>query len=167
MQVRIPCLVLIVVCACFRCEGADAPPALTIRIDAASDLGSFSPVWNYFGCDEPNYTYAANGKKLLRELSQLDSSPVYIRTHNLLTSGDGTAALKWGSTNAYTEDASGKPVYDWTIVDRIFDALHEAHVKPLVEIGFMPEALSTHPEPYRHNWPKGDLFTGWAHPPKD
>jgi xylan 1,4-beta-xylosidase len=37
----------------------------------------------------------------------------------------------------------------------------------LVEIGFMPEALSTHPAPYRHDWPKGSLWTGWAYPPKD
>ena len=138
-----------------------------IRVDAGSDLGPVAPVWNYFGYDEPNYTYANNGKKLLRELSALDAAPVYIRTHNLLTTGDGTPALKWGSTNAYAGDPSGKPAYDWTIIDRIFDALHEARVKPLVEIGFMPEALSTHPQPYRHDWPRGDLFTGWAYPPKD
>ena len=62
---------------------------------------------------------------------------------------------------------SGTPVYDFTITDRIFDALVEAHVRPLVEIGFMPEALSTHPEPYRHTFPKGDIFTGWTYPPKD
>lgn len=93
--------------------------------------------------------------------------PVYIRAHNLLTSGDGTAGLKWGSTNAYTEDASGRAVYDWTIMDRIFDAYMEAGVKPLVEMGFMPEALSAQPEPYRHDWPDGNLWTGWAHPPKD
>ena len=31
----------------------------------------------------------------------------------------------------------------------------------------MPQALSRHPEPYRHNFPQGELFTGWAYPPKD
>jgi xylan 1,4-beta-xylosidase len=31
----------------------------------------------------------------------------------------------------------------------------------------MPEALSTHPEPYRHTFPNGDIYTGWAYPPKD
>jgi hypothetical protein len=31
----------------------------------------------------------------------------------------------------------------------------------------MPQALSTHPEPYRHTFPKGDIFTGWTYPPKD
>jgi xylan 1,4-beta-xylosidase len=93
-----------------------------------------------------------------------------VRTHNLLTSGDGTPALKWGSTNAYTEDAAGQPHYDWTIVDRITDTYRERHMKPLVEIGFMPEALSSHPEPYQHHWIAGQrspLFTGWSYPPTD
>ena len=125
------------------------------------------PVWNYFGYDEPNYTYAPNGKKLLGELAALSPKPAYVRVHNLLTTGDGSASLKWGSTNVYTEDAAGKPVYSWTILDRIFDSFQCAGIKPLVEIGFMPEALSTHPEPYRHNFPQGSIYTGWAYPPKD
>jgi len=141
-------------------------PAL-VRIDAAAVQGPWRPVWSYFGYDEPNYTYAANGKKLLAELSRMSPAPVYIRVHNLLTSGDGSASLKWGSTNAYTEDADGRPVYDWTIVDRIFDAFREQGVKPLVEVGFMPEAVSAHPLPYRHTFPQGNIFTGWAYPPKD
>ncbi len=123
--------------------------------------------WSYFGYDEPNFTYSANGRKLLGELADLSPVPVYIRTHNLLTSGDGKGSLKWGSTNAYTEDASGNPVYDWTIVDRIFDAYRDAGVRPLVELGFMPEAMTTGPPPYRHSFPKGSLFTGWSYPPKN
>jgi len=127
-----------------------------------------SPVWNYFGYDEPNYTYAPNGKKLLGELAALDAAPVYVRVHNLFTSGDGSSSLKWGSTNVYTEDTSGHPIYSWTILDRIFDTFHDAGIKPLVELGFMPRALSTHPEPYRHDFPNvGDIFTGWAYPPRD
>lgn len=132
--------------------------------------GALKPVWNYFGYDEPNYSYAPNGKKLLGELAALNAAPTYVRVHNLFTSGDGSASLKWGSTNVYTEDASGNPVYSWVIIDRIFDAFHDAGVKPLVEIGFMPEALSTHPEPYRHNFPNtpvAGIYTGWAYPPKD
>jgi xylan 1,4-beta-xylosidase len=90
-----------------------------------------------------------------------------VRVHNLLTTGDGSASLKWGSTNVYTEDAAGHPVYSWVILDQIFDTFHATGIKPLVEIGFMPQALSRHPEPYRHNFPQGELFTGWAYPPKD
>ncbi|RYE00599.1 MAG: beta-xylosidase, partial [Sphingobacteriaceae bacterium] len=43
-------------------------------------------------------------------------------------------------------------------------------MKPLAQIGFMPEALSTHPQPYRHYWQPGhpykEIITGWAYPPK-
>jgi xylan 1,4-beta-xylosidase len=147
-------------------SGQKAEPA-TIHVQFGHPQGALPPVWNFFGYDEPNYTYAPNGKKLLGEIAGLSSKPAYIRVHNLLTTGDGSASLKWGSTNAYTEDAMGNPVYDWKIVDRIFDTFQQAGVTPLVEIGFMPEALSTHPQPYRHNFPNGSIYTGWAYPPKD
>jgi len=156
--------------------GSRTAPALSVvpesggvqvDVDLGVSEGTFMPFWNYFGYDEPNYTYAANGQKLLGELAAASPVPVYIRTHNLLTSGDGSSSLKWGSTNVYTEDASGNPVYDWTILDRIFDTFRAKRIKPLVEIGFMPKALSTNPEPYRHNFPQGAIYTGWAYPPKD
>ena len=137
---------------------------VTIKVDASKRIGPFQPVWAWVGHDEPNYSYSNQGRGLLTKLSQLSMYPVHDRTHNLLTTGDGTASLKWGSTNAFTRDASGKPVYNWKIIDRIFNVYRETGVTPLVEIGFMPEALSTHPEPYRHNWPK-TFDTGWTYPP--
>src|ERR1700690_1443781 len=142
-----------------------AQEPVTIRVDAGAPIGPSKPTWAWFGYDEPNYTYAKNGRKLLGELAALSPVPVHIRVHNLLTSGDGSASLKWGSTNVYTEDAQGNPVYSWTILDRIFDTYLALRIKPLVQVGFMPEALSTHPEPYRHNFPQGSIFTGWAYPP--
>ncbi len=144
-----------------------AQTPVVIRVDAGRSLGPLNPLWNYFGYDEPNYTYAPHGLELLAELSATNPARVQIRTHNLLTTGDGTPALKWGSTNAYTEDSTGHPVYDWTIVDRILDTYLKSGAKPFVEIGFMPQALSTHPDPYRHHWPKDELFVGWTFPPKD
>ncbi len=147
--------------------GQETAPIVTVHVDISHSQGPFRPIWDFFGYDEPNYTYAPNGKKLLGEVAALSPAGAYIRVHNLLTSGDGSASLKWGSTNAYTEDASGNPIYNWQIVNRIFDTFQQSAVKPLVEIGFMPEALSTHPEPYRHNFPNGSIYTGWAYPPKD
>jgi xylan 1,4-beta-xylosidase len=143
---------------------------VTIRIDAAKGKGEMRPVWRFFGYDEPNYTYMKDGKRLLSELAALSPVTVYVRTHNLLTSGDGTPALKWGSTNAYTEDAEGRPRYDWTILDRIFDTYRERRLRPYVQIGFMPEALSVKPKPYQHSWApdkRNSISTGWAYPPKD
>jgi xylan 1,4-beta-xylosidase len=148
-----------------------AQDTATIRVDASASLGPRKPVWAFFGYDEPNYTYMKDGRKLLTELQALSPVPVYVRAHSLLNSGDAKPSLKWGSTNAYTEDANGNPKYDWTIVDRIFDTYIERKMMPLVEIGFMPEALSVKPQPYRHNWdpsqPTRSIVAGWAHPPKD
>jgi xylan 1,4-beta-xylosidase len=180
---------------------------VAISVDAAQSKGEMKPIWRFFGCDEPNYAYMKDGKKLLAELGELNrhreilpspngrgtggegstiSNPltltlsqrerglketVYFRTHNLLTTGDGTPALKWGSSNAYTEDQQGRAVYDWTILDRIFDTYLERGVKPYVEIGFMPKALSIRPEPYQHRWTPtakyDEIYTGWSYPPKD
>ena len=139
---------------------------VVLKVDLSAETGKMNPAWAWFGYDEPNYTYMKDGKKLLSEIAPLSPVPVYVRTHNLLTTGDGSASLKWGSTNVYTEDKNGNPVYDWTIIDKIFDTFIERGMKPLVELGFMPEALSVNPVPYRHSWPE-TFSTGWAYPPKD
>ena len=144
---------------------------VSIEVNAASEEGDLRRIWRYFGADEPNYAYMKDGRKLLNQLGQLAPDDVYFRTHNLMTSGPGAPALKWGSTNLYSEDVDGNSVYDYRIVDLIFDTYRENKVRPYVQLGFMPKALSTHPEPYQHQWRPGmpyeEVYTGWAYPPKD
>ncbi len=149
------------------------PPAafpVTIQVHAGQSKGELTPIWRFFGADEADYAYMKDGKKLLGELGQLGGQQVYFRAHHLLTSGDGAYALKWSSTSAYKEDTNGTPVYDWSINDKIFDTYLERGVKPYAQIGFMPEALSTHPENYPHNPPVNKMApanAGQAYPPKD
>ena len=100
--------ILLVTCQSSQSRKAD----LTIQVDLSRKIGKMNPVWAWFGYDEPNYTYMKDGSKLLSEIATLSPVPVYVRAHNPLTTGDGRPALKWGSTNAYTEDAKGKPIYD-------------------------------------------------------
>lgn len=135
-----------------------------ITVDLRKETGAMDPVWAWFGHDEPNYTYMKDGRKLLSALAALSPALVYMRTHNLLTSGNGVPALKWGSTNAYSEDAKGNPVYNWAIIDSIFDAYIARGMKPLAEIGFMPEALSTKSQPYQEIFTAPQLLSGinWA-----
>jgi len=152
-------------------SGADAPAfPVTIQIHADRPVGELTPIWRFFGYDEADYTYLKDGRQLLSELGQLGGPQVYIRCHDLLTSGDGAYALKWSSTSAYKEDAAGHPVYDWTINDRIFDTYLQRGLKPYVQIGFMPEALSTHPQDYPHHPPVDKMApynAGQSYPPKD
>ena len=150
-------------------SGQVSPSA--IKVNLKKEIAPMRPIWAWFGYDEPNYTYMKDGKRLLSEIAALSPVPVYVRAHNLLTSGDGTPALKWGSTNAYTEDENGNPIYNWAIVDSIFDTYIKRGMKPLAQIGFMPEALSVKPQPYQHDWKPGVSYskieTGWAYPPRD
>ncbi len=150
---------------------AQDPFPATITVDAGKNIGENTPVWSYFGYDEPNYTTMPYGRKLLSQLAELSPVPVYVRAHCLLNSGDGTAALKWGSTNVYTEDSNGNPVYDWSILDEILDTWVERGMKPLFEIGFMPEALTSSGMEYRHRFSleplHRDIHGAWAYPPKD
>jgi len=149
---------------------ADSLP-VAITVNAGKTIGELKPIWRMFGADEPNYTTMPNGRKLTAELGALRPGDVFFRAHNLLCTGDGTPALKWGSTGVYREDADGNPIYDWTILDQIFDTYLTNGVRPLVQLGFMPEAMSTHPVPYQHSWtPELEyrkIMTGWSYPPKD
>jgi xylan 1,4-beta-xylosidase len=119
---------------------AVAPPStatpVNVQVDLGRSLGPSKPIYSWFGYDESNYTTTKNGRALLRELHDLSPVPVYIRAHHLLTSGDGTAKLKWSSTGVFSLDAQGKPVYNFTILDQIFDAYRDAGVRPMVELGF-------------------------------
>src|SRR5438105_15226700 len=106
---------------------------VTIHVNATKTSGELRPIWRFFGYDEPNYTYMKDGQKLLSQLAALSPATVYVRVHNLLTSGDGSPALKWGSTNAYSEDAEGRPPYNWTITNRIFHTYLHPGLSPIVQ----------------------------------
>lgn len=153
---------------------AAANPPVAVVVQADRPTTELRPIWNYFGYDEALTTLTPEGQHLLRELNELsDTEPIWIRVHHLHTSGDRTLALKWSSTNVYTEDAQGNPVYDWSTIDALFDAFTRPGLAPFVEVGFMPQALSAQPEPYtptltKRGLPGSDILSGGAYyPPRD
>lgn len=156
-------LLLLCICSTAIARAADN---VSVEVDARIPGARLRQVWAYFGYDEVNYTTAPESMDLLRTLGSLHDDAVHIRTHFLFNTGDGTSALKWGSTNLYTEDALGTPTYDFSTIDQIMDAKIAAGVLPLFELGFMPKALSTQPEPYENS----GVFVldgGAFFPPKD
>ncbi len=173
MKLRSIILLLIFICCdthILLAQSDAVPVTINVDMQARSDT-PLTPIWRFFGYDEANYTYMKDGQKLLSELASLSRVPVFVRTHNLLTSGDAKPDLKWSSTNAYTEDANGNAVYNWKIVDSIFDTYLRKGMKPLAEVGFMPEALSAVPEAdgYQTTTDGRKIYhyTGWNSPPKD
>lgn len=147
-------------------------PAATIHVDLSRNIAPFRPIYSWFGYDEANYTTTPLGRALLGELRNLSPVPAHIRAHNLLTSGSGRPELKFSSTNVYHEDAEGHPVYDFKILDGIFDTYKAEGIEPLVEFGFMPKDLAAnlpdHPnQPYEVHFPH-DVTSGASNnPPKN
>ena len=75
----------------------------------------------------------------------------YIRFH----------AIFHDEVGLYDEDGEGKPVYNFSYIDQIYDGLLENHVRPFVELSFMPQKLAA--EPAIHSfWYKPNVS-----PPKD
>jgi xylan 1,4-beta-xylosidase len=143
---------------------------VSINVDLAEPVGSYKPITTWFGYDESNYTTMKYGRQLLGELHDLSPAPVYIRAHHLLTSGNGVPELKWSSSNVFSLDKDGKPVYDFTITDQTFDAFQQAGVRPFVELGFMPRDLAANVPgitEYQLHYPKPTMGGASNNPPKD
>jgi xylan 1,4-beta-xylosidase len=149
---------------------ADLSATINIKVDASQVLGEMSHNWNYIGYDEINYTYTPEGQELLAKFMAMQEKPYYIRTHHLLCTGNCHGFYKWGSTNAYLENDDGSPLYNWDIIDLVFDTILKFHCKPFVEFGFMPQDLA---DPQRYDsttdtWNQRDYRAyGFACPPKD
>jgi hypothetical protein len=62
---------------------------------------------------------------------------------------------------------SGKPSYDWTVIDRIFDTYRERSLKPLVRDRFHAPGVvrQTATIPAGLGETYNSIFTGWAYPP--
>jgi xylan 1,4-beta-xylosidase len=148
----------------------EAGAEVTVQIDLARSMGNFDSVTNWFGFDESNYASMPYGQQLLRELHGLSPEPVYIRSHHLLTTGNGVPELKWSSSNVFSLGSDGKPIYDFAITDRTFDAYKRAGVRPFVELGFMPKDLAASVPgvtEYQLHYPKPTMAGSVNNPPRD
>ena len=137
-----------------------------VSVNARATGSPLVPIWPFFGYDEINYTTLPEGRALLANLAGSAGATPHVRNHFWFNTGDGAPAMKWGSTNVYTQDAMGAPVYDFSATDEVLEAMTGSGALPFVELGFMPEALSTHPKPYRNSNTIA-LNGGCFYPPND
>ena len=154
--------------------GPQQQEPVTIRVDTAARKGLMYPFWAWSGHDEPNYTYTANGRKLLSSLQDLSPVPGVRARAQPAHVGRRQARPQMGFDERLRRGCQ------WQAGLRLDDPrpdrghLHvRARMKPFVQLGFMPEALSSAPAgtPYRHFWkpgnPYNDIYTGWTYTPKD
>jgi xylan 1,4-beta-xylosidase len=69
-------------------------------------------------------------------LVQQDIGFHYLRMHAILSDDMGL----------YSETHDGKPVYNFQYIDTLYDALLARHIRPFVELSFMPSALASGPQ---------------------
>ncbi len=121
------------------------PRALKITVRTRRPVLRFSPFWGGFGHDQ-FYAFAAEPRYrafLAMVRTANASRPVFRwwRAHNIFSDFDTAWGVPSGGM-VYREDARGRPVYDFTRVDAVFDAILAAGLTPIVELGFMPRALA-------------------------
>ena len=99
--------------------------------------------------------------------------PCYIRNHNAFTSGNGLSYPAGGSTNIYTENKAGSAIFNFEVIDRIYDNYVGRNCIPIIELGFMPLDLVANASDFVSDWEMGrDVgretyeLSKWKLPPK-
>jgi len=144
-----------------------------VDVDCADRREPVERIWTSIGYDELNWTYTAAGKRALRVIGEIAERPYYVRAHYIFNSGIGWSLPHWGAGNVYHEDANGEPYYDFSIADRLYDAIVEAGHVPLVELAFTPRALVPDDATERFAYTPSPTQPGeyeaglWSFPPRD
>src|ERR1700722_12622526 len=122
---------------------------IVVNLQAASH--PFPHYWEQmFGSGRAVLSLRESYRRDLREVRDATGFE-YIRFH----------AIFHDEVGLYDEDPDGKPIYNFSYIDQIYDGLLENHVRPFVELSFMPRKLAA--EPILHSfWYKPVIS-----PPKD
>lgn len=126
-------------------------PMEMISVDLQAPAHSFPHYWErMFGSGRAILSLRESYRQDLRQVKQATDFD-YIRFH----------AIFHDEVGVYEEDAQGRPVYNFSYVDQIYDGLLASGVRPFVELSFMPQKLASRSAPHPF----------WYHPnvapPKD
>src|SRR6516165_5884259 len=131
MSTRIVRLVMwFAMSACAWAQGANK--AVTIQVDVNAASHDFPHFWEQmFGSGRAVLSLRDSYRQDLRTVKQVTDFR-YVRFHGIFLDEVGV----------YDEDAQGRPVYNFSYVDQIYDGLLQNGVRPFVEISFMPYKLA-------------------------
>lgn len=126
--------------------------AQNVTIDASAPGHPFPHFWEQvFGSGRANLALRESYRRDLRLVHEATGFS-YVRFHAIFHDENGV----------YSEDAQGKPVYNFAYVDQIFDGVLADGVRPFVELSFMPKKLSAVPPVLHPFW-----YQPVVSPPKD
>jgi len=149
---------LVVLFALFVFMGGISPavraqvPNEVIHIDPNAPSHPFPHYWEkMFGSGRAVLSLRESYRDDLRMLKSATDAE-YIRFH----------AIFHDEIGLYNEGGDGKPEYNFSYVDQIYDGLLAQGVRPFVELSFMPAKLATQPPVVQAFWYKPIVS-----PPKD
>jgi len=121
---------------------AATPATVQIRVDAQAAGTPFPHFWEtMFGSGRASLSLRDDYRKDLdavREATGLS----YIRFHGIFDHDVGMV----------NRDPDGSIRYNFSYIDQIYDGLLEHGVKPFIELGFMPPALTSDPNELQEFW---------------
>jgi xylan 1,4-beta-xylosidase len=126
-------LFLVIFLAVLPLKSQVQKPGRILSVDYSKEKGEYNRMFaECIGAGRANEGLRADWQEQLRYVKE-QCGFKYIRMHGLLTDDMGV----------YFEDKTGKPIYNWQYVDKLFDFLLSINMKPFVELGFMPRALAS------------------------
>lgn len=151
-----------------ECAGefpADTPPAEpqhTITVDNAGSWGAWNHFYNTYGNGRyglylPQNRMSHDG----REWADIIREHTVDGVENLGLKALRMHGLFHDDIGIYKEDSEGKPVYDFTKSDQIFDFFVEHNISQILELAPMPSALASDPTKTVFDYKMG------ISPPKD
>jgi len=134
------CIVLIaLICACqpeILGQAGPASGAETIVIDTQAPAHPFPHYWEkMFGSGRAILSLRQSYRRDLKAVKRVTEFQ-YVRFHGIFDDDVGF----------YQEDAQGRPEYNFSYIDQIYDGLLANGIRPFVELSFMPKALASTPE---------------------
>src|SRR3984893_3362535 len=149
---RLALLTLLASSVCRELGAQATAPAQTIEIDAAAPAHAFPHFWEQmFGSGRAILSLRESYRHDLRETKRITDFQ-YVRFH----------AIFHDEVGLYDEDKDGQPIYNFSYVDQIYDGLLQNHVRPFIELSFMPKKLTSDPNAVHAFWYKQNVA-----PPKD
>ena len=112
---------------------AQSPSPVRIVIDGSAPAHPFPHFWEQmFGSGRAVLSLRASYRHDMREVKGVTDFR-YVRFHGILDRDVGV----------YTVDGQGRPDYNFTYVDQIYDGLLQQGVRPFVELSFMPPDMAS------------------------
>ncbi len=149
---RIALLLAVTALSAATLRAQRASSSQTIEVDANASSHPFPHFWEkMFGSGRAILSLRESYRHDLRETKRITGFE-YVRFH----------AVFHDEAGFYDEDKDGKPAYNFSYVDQIYDGLLENHVRPFIELSFTPKKLSSDPNALHPFWYKQNVA-----PPKD